>query len=432
MNEKENLLGKVLRKDTAYATGCTDPIGIALAGAVARANISGIIYKITIEVSPNIFKNAMGVGIPGSTEKGIDFAAAMGIVTGKADAGLDVLNAPAKSASDEAAALLKRAETKVSVSNNGILLFISIRLDTDSGWVEAIIQDDYDHIERITQNGKDLLVGTKVTDNKEKIDLNSITVQDVFDFAASSSPSELSYLKEGVLSNHAAALRGISEGSSFGLGKALAGLDCTDRILNSFIKARAYTAGASDARMAGLPVRIMTVAGSGNHGITALLSVYAVWEAEGLDEDALIRGLTLSALMTIFIKWHIQRMSAFCGCAVAAATGAAAGITRMLGGSEAQAAGAMEGIMGSLTGMICDGAKETCSYKVSVAAGEAVLHSYFATQGISVHSPVGILSGSLKQSFLNMGLINDPGMKETDRVILDITRKIQTEIMENR
>ena len=432
LKESENLLMQVLRRDTAYATGCTDPIGIALAGAVAKANSSGNIRRIGIEVSPNIFKNAMGVGIPGTTEKGIDYAAAMGIVAGKADGGLDVLSDPHRTASDEASALLKEAETVVTVSSNGILLYISVRLDTDTGWTEAIIEDNYNNVARIVRDGQETRMGREEAKTGEKIDLSHITVQDVFDFAAKTPFEELAFLREGAVSNHKAALRGIKDGSSYGLGKAFESLACTDRIMHAFLKARAYTAGASDARMAGLPVRIMTVAGSGNHGITAMLSVYAVWEAEGLSEEDLIRGLALSALMTIYIKWHVQRMSAFCGCAVAASTGAAAGITRMLGGSEAEAAGAMESIMGSLTGMICDGAKETCSYKVSVAAGEAVLHSYFAKQGTSVRSPVGILSGDLKQSFVNMGLINDPGMKATDAVILDIARRIQAEIMAGR
>ncbi len=432
MKSSEELLLQVLRNDTAYATGCTDPIGIALAGAVARANITGTIHSISIEVSPNIFKNAMGVGIPGTDHKGIDYAAAMGIVAGEADAGLDVLNAVDSTSSEQAANLLKGAKTEVSISSNGILLFISVRLDTDSGWAQAVIQDNYDRIVQIVKNGENLLQSKSAAAASKRVNLESITVQDVFDFAASVPLEEVKYLAEGARSNHAAAIKGVADGASFGLGKAIGGLNCSDRIMNSYLRARSYTAGASDARMAGLPVRIMAVAGSGNHGITALLSVYAVWEAEGLSEEALIRGLVLSALMTIYIKWHVQRMSAFCGCAVAAATGAAAGITCMLGGNENQAAGAMESIMGCLTGMICDGAKETCSYKVSVAAGEAVLHSYLALQGISVRSPVGILSGSLKQSFINMGLINDPGMKETDKVILDIARQIQREIIDAR
>ena len=423
---------RVLHKDTAYATGCTDPIGIALAASVAKANSMGRIEKVTIDVSPNIFKNAMGVGIPGTSDKGIDYAAAMGIVTGNPDGGLDVLNHIEDTASQDVTVLLKEVETTVTISSNGILLYISVRLDTNEGWTKAVIQDNYDNVVCIICNGEETWFDTKTASAGERINLNSICVQDVFDFAASAPFDQLAYLKDGAYSNRAAAMEGIETNASFGLGKALSGLSCSDRIMHAFLKARAYTAGASDARMAGMPVRIMAVAGSGNHGITSLLSVLAVWEAEELDEAALIRGLALSALMTIYIKWHVKRMSAFCGCAVAAATGAAAGITCMLGGTEKEAAGAMESIMGSLTGMICDGAKETCSHKVSVAAGEAVLHSYFAVQGISVQSPVGILSRDLKQSFINMGQINDPGMKETDAVILEIARKIQAEIMQER
>ncbi len=423
MKEVDQTLLEVLKQDTTYATGCTDPIGIALASAAAHDAGKGEIQKITIVVSPNIFKNASGVGIPGTKKKGIQYAAAMGIVTGQPNAGLDVLRQVKENAANEAEQLLEQAKTEVTISDNGILLYIDVRIDTDLGWSQAVIQDDYDNVTRVIHNGELVNASEARVNTKKAYDLSHVTVDDVFAFAETIPIDHVQFLMDGADGNYRAAVEGIEKKASCGLGYALSLMHCSDPILGAVLQARTYTAGAADARMAGFPVRIMTVAGSGNHGITALLSVLAVRDFEKMDNDKTIRGLVLSALMTIYIKSHVKRMSAFCGCAVAAATGAAAGITIMLGGTRPMAIGAMNSIMGNLTGMICDGAKESCSYKVSVAAGEAVLHSYLSLQGVAFNGPGGIVGCDAKESFINMGLINDPGMKVTDRVILDIAKK---------
>ena len=425
MEEKFAEAVKMLQKETQYAVGCTDPIGIALAAAKARSHCPGDLKRMKVSVSPNIFKNAVDVGIPGTNRKGIHIAAAMGIVYGDSEKELSVLHGVEEIDEKEIEDIIDSMEIAVEISENKILLFIEVRLETDQDWVCCRIEDDYNHIVSIQKNGKELVEEPRAQEKKSSFAWEGIDVEDLWFFAEKVQMQKILFLKEGAMKNLEAAHIGIKKETSFGLGCALSHMKESSNEMGSYLKARSYTAGASDARMAGYSVPIMTVAGSGNHGITSLLTILAVWENEDLDDESLLRGLAISALTTILIKWHIQKMNAFCGCAVAAATGAAAGITWMLGGNKEQMIGSMESIMGSLTGMICDGAKGSCSYKVSVASGEAVLHAYLAVKGISIKSPVGILDHNIHQSIKYLGEINDPGMKETDRVILSIIRRIK-------
>jgi len=422
-----NRLLEILKKETVYATGCTDPIGIALAGAEAQVHLNGRPESVCIKVSPNIYKNANGVGIPGTQDKGVHIAALMGIVTGDAKRGLGVLAEISVTAAEEVRKLLNHIPVKVEISENGVLLYIEVTVIGQGDTVTVIIQEDYANITSIVINGNEIISGSVLSSKPGSTSMDGVHLHDIIDFVQQSSAETFSFLVEGADANLAAAKKGIESGASFGLGNGLSGFTTRDSKLESFLKARSYTAGASDARMAGFPVPIMTVAGSGNHGITALLTVRAVWEVEQLEQAKLAKGLAMSALTTILIKWHVKRMNAFCGCGVAAATGAAAGVVWMLGGNRDQITGAMQSILGSLTGMICDGAKETCSYKVSVASGEAVIQSYLALAGVYARGPSGILHPEIHRTLQYVGRINDPGMTYTDRVILEIAKEIQDE-----
>jgi len=429
MNDIEQTFISVLEKELTVATGCTDPVSISLAASTARYYLIGEVKRVDIIVSANIYKNAISVGIPGTNKKGLHYAAALGIISGDHTKGLEVLNGVTKESERLASLLLEKAEFNVAISHEVNPLFVKVILTSDKEYVEVVIEEDYDQITEINKNGDTIYRSNYSKLREVNSVLDNMDIKNIIEFAENVDLSKILFLKEAAEMNKNAVLAGLKYSPGFKLGYTL-NLNETKTgniMLDSFLRAKIYTAAAADARMSGMEIPIMSVAGSGNHGITSILSVLAVWEEEGLPEEKLIRSLSISCLITIYIKTFIKRMTAFCGCGVAAATGATAAITWLLGGDVKQIINSMQSIIGSLTGMICDGAKESCAFKVSIAAGEAVLNAYLSLKGSYVQNSVGIVGEKSKDSLINLGHINDPGMKETDRIILEIVRSIQGE-----
>jgi L-cysteine desulfidase len=183
------------------------------------------------------------------------------------------------------------------------------------------------------------------------------------------------------------------------------------------------TAAAGEARMMGLIVPIIAIAGSGNHGITNFLGVSAVAEELGATELKTARALAISSTITIYIKGYVKRMTAFCGCAVAAATGVAAATVYLLDGCYGQMVQTMQSVIGTLGGMFCDGAKESCAYKLSTATAMAIQFAYLAMKGCGIPNGIGIVGNTIEDSFYNLGQLNNPGMVETDRIIAQLIER---------
>jgi len=253
--------------------------------------------------------------------------------------------------------------------------------------------------------------------------LVELTLDDIYELIDELDEDDLAFLKKGVEFNVKLAEHGLKYGSGLGIGKAI------DRQLRQKLlvkdmatSARILTSAAADARMSGVNLPAMSSAGSGNHGLTAILPIWAIKDFVDHDEETVLRAIGLSHIVTAYVKAHTGRLSAVCGCSVAAGAGATAGITYLVGGNVNHMAGAIKNIMEDLAGVICDGAKAGCALKLNTAAGSAVQAALFSLQGINVQDTDGIIGQSTEQTVRNLGTLSHRGMMQTDQTILQIMR----------
>lgn len=424
INEK---LLSVLKKELVVTTGCTDPAAIALAAAVARKYLAGEVKFVDVLLSMNVYKNAVNVGIYGTHKRGVYYAAALGFVCGDFTKGLEVLSDVSSEHVQKVEDLLKKVAFNVSYSENVSPLYIEVSLKAENSQVSVVIEEDYNNIAKIVKDNE--IIYQKNSSKIEELDImKDVTIEEIIDFAETVNIDDIMFLKEGIKLNKFAAREGLKNKAGFKLGSTLYDSSkeqgCGGKMWKAYQKARAYTAAAVEARMTGMKIPIMALAGSGNHGVTGILTVLAVAEVENCSEEKLMRSLAISALITSYIKNSMSRVTALCGCGVGAATGATAAISWMLGGSLEYISNSMQSMVGNLTGMICDGAKESCAFKVSVSAGEAVLSAYLASKQSYVKKSTGIVATDIEESLANLGKLNNSGMKEADRIILDMVRSI--------
>lgn len=427
LEEKNRKLLETIIADSGESTGVTDPAAVSLAAAIGRKHLPGVIKQVNILMSGNLYKNAVGAGIYGTVHKGIEYAAAIGITCGNPDKGLSVLEEINDIAISEAEELLKNARFEVKVCFDLSPLYVRVELHTDHDCVVTIIEDDYTNLKEVSKNGECIYKNNDLKLEKSQSFINELEYDEILQFIETADINDIRFLKEKAEINKRAALKGLGNKMGFNLGITLRDSlkETGNKMIDSYIRARSYTAGAVEARVSGQQVMIFSVVGSGNHGITSTVPILAAAEVENISEERCIRGLALSVLTTIYIKSFIKRMTAFCGCGVAASTGSAAGICWMLGGDSGQIKSSMQSIIGGIAGMICDGAKESCAFKTSAGAGEAVINAYLSLNGVSVNAPSGIVAPNIRDSFINLGKINNPGMQETDKVITQIIQGIQ-------
>ncbi|NDV58667.1 serine dehydratase subunit alpha family protein [Bacteroides sp. 519] len=411
----------LIKREVIPAIGCTEPIAVALCVAKATEILDRIPEKITVLLSANILKNAMGVGIPGTNMIGLPIAIALGALIGKSDYQLEVLK-------DCTPQSVERAKKYIDEKR----IFISLKEDIDEKlYVETICEAGEDKSVAIIACGhtsftylarnSEILLDKKqesVDDNEENTP--ELTLRKVYDFALTAPLEEISFILETARVNKCAAERSFEGNYGHNLGKILRG-GCQNKILGDtvFSHILSYTSGACDARMAGAMIPVMSNSGSGNQGISATLPVLVYAEESGKSEEELIRALILSHLTVIYIKQSLGRLSALCGCVVAA-TGSSCGITWLMGGSFEQISYAVQNMVANLTGMICDGAKPSCALKVASGVSTAVLSAMMAMENKSVTSVEGIVDKDVDQTIRNLTLIGSQGMNETDKLVLEI------------
>ncbi|MEL7648702.1 MAG: L-serine ammonia-lyase, iron-sulfur-dependent, subunit alpha [Sedimentibacter sp.] len=414
----EGLLS-ILHKEVKPALGCTGPTSVSYAASVAKDAVGGEVKSVKVFVDRDTYKNSIAVGIPGTSEMGVVIAAALGAVCGDSTLGLEVLKNVTKEDEEKAKTL---AEHNVSLEINwdieGVGLYIDVWVDTDLGTGHAIVAKTHTNVILIEANNE---IKYKVKEDEIKNILDETkdiiagyTVKDFYDFATKMPIEELNFLKESINMNKELAETGLEKGSGKGFGEAFLKLQKTQ---SAFFKAKAYTAAASDARMAGENLPAMSCASSGNVGITASLPLYIVALENGINEDILIRALSLSFLMTIYIKNHIGRLSAMCACAIAASIGVGTGTVILFEGSFSQVEGAVKNIVGSIGGVLCDGAKLGCALKLSSAVGIAIESAYMALDNTVIASGDGIVCDTADETIKMLGRIARLGMIETDKVL---------------
>lgn len=421
-SEREQIIA-LIHQEVVPAIGCTEPIAVAL--CVARA--SEILnnrhpQRITAQLSANILKNAMGVGIPGTDMIGLPIAIALGALIGKSEYGLEVLKDCTPEAVEEGKQLIDEQAIQISLKE-GIeeKLYIEVCCEADGNKATAIISGGHTHFVYESLNDEVLLniqSGAGHEGGETEMELN---LRKVFEFATTTPIEELRFILEAKRLNKSAAERSLAGSYGHELGKTLRESRSEKHLMgdNTFTHILSYTSAACDARMAGAMIPVMSNSGSGNQGIAATLPVVVYAEDNQKTEEELIRALTLSHLTVIYIKQSLGRLSALCGCVVAA-TGSSCGITYLMGGGYEQVAYAVKNMIANLTGIICDGAKPSCALKLTSGVSTAVLSAILAMEQKCVTAVEGIIEDDVDLSIRNLTRIGSEGMNETDKMVLDI------------
>jgi len=426
LKESQKELLKLLREGITPATGCTEPIAVAYAVARAKEQTEGDLESINVQVDSNIYKNGLMVTIPGTKEKGLIAAAAFGFVAGDSKKGFRVIEDLADEDIIRAKQLMEQKKVVLKLKRDYKGLYIKVILVTRKEKVRVIVLDTHLNIVSIEKIDKNRhfkpYIKKEQNDNSSTHQIQSYTLEDFLQFSDEISFGELSFLEDGVEMNLKIAQEGLAIKSGVGV-KFIEMIKEGIMSDNMITRAQVLCAAASEARMSGSKLPVMSTAGSGNHGITAFLTNYAVAEKQKLPKEKLIRSLALTNLITFFIKSYTGTLSAMCGCGVAAGIGVSAGVVYLLGGNKEKILGALYNMVGSISGVICDGAKNGCAYKLALASGWAVQSALLSLKGAIIHSSDGILDPDFKQLFKNLGYICDPGMVSTDKAILKIMLK---------
>ncbi len=413
------VLLKVLRNEIERSVGCTDPGAVCLAVHKATCALGQKPSQVTVTVSPNIYKNGISVGVPGTGMRGLHIAAALGAVIGPGTSGLTMLDRATEDDLAAARDLVARGCVAVAYEETPDPLYIKAQVTAGRRQAHTIISGDYTHVVEVALDGNVIYSDASKGSALDQVTLKDYCLEELFVIISEMSAEDLSFLLEAAAVNRQAAMAGLASPAASRLGPALSALksDLPAPAAAAY-HAQCLTAAACEARMSGLPVPVMAIAGSGNHGIANFLGILGVAETLHSSPEKTARALAISSTVTVVIKAHSSRLSAFCGCAVAAAAGVAAGTVYLLGGNYADSVNAMQSVIGTLAGMVCDGAKESCAFKLSSSVALAVQFSYLALDGAFVPAGMGILGGTIEKTFENLGRLNNPGMVTADRLML--------------
>lgn len=419
-SEREQIIA-LINREVIPAIGCTEPIAVALCVAKATETLGCQPENIKALLSANILKNAMGVGIPGTGMIGLPIAIALGALIGKSEYQLEVLKDSTPEAVEQGKKLIDSQAIDIALKL-GIeeKLYIEVICEANGKKATAIISGGHTHFTYIARDEEIILNKQSVSTTSVNTDDIELTLQKVHEFATTAPIDEIRFILETRNLNKNAAERSLKGNYGHQLGKTLNSAN-TNLMMgdNTFTHILSYTSAACDARMAGAMIPVMSNSGSGNQGITATLPVVVYAEDNQKTEEELIRALTLSHLTVIYIKQSLGRLSALCGCVVAA-TGSSCGITYLMGGNYEQISFAVKNMIANITGMICDGAKPSCALKLASGVSTAILSAVLAMENKCVTSVEGIIDDDVDQCIRNLTLIGSKGMNETDKLVLDI------------
>lgn len=419
--EREQIIA-LIKREVVPAIGCTEPIAVALCVAKATETLGCHPENIKVFLSANILKNAMGVGIPGTDMIGLPIAVALGALIGKSEYQLEVLKDSNPEAVEAGKKMIESQCIDIALKENiEEKLYIEAVCTHGNDSATAIISGGHTNFVYISRN-QDVLLDNRTPASAEAQAAHiELTLRKVFDFAATAPLEEIEFILEARRLNKNAAERSFQGKYGHELGRMLRNSQTERNIMgnNTFTHILSYTSAACDARMAGAMIPVMSNSGSGNQGIAATLPVVVYAEDNHNSEEELTRALILSHLTVIYIKQSLGRLSALCGCVVAA-TGSSCGITYLMGGGYQQVMYAVQNMIATLTGMICDGAKPSCALKLTSGVSTAVMSAIMAIEQKCVTAVEGIIEENVNQSIRNLTKIGSEGMNETDKLVLDI------------
>ena len=420
-NLREQIIG-LIKREVMPAVGCTEPVAVALCVAKATETLGCLPEKIDLFLSGNIIKNAMGVGIPGTGMIGLPIAVALGALVGKSEYKLEVLQDVTPEAVEQGRRFIAEERIKISLDENAPSnLHIDVRTSGGGHTSRVVISGSHTNFILIEKDDQVLFEKTTESDGNDNVSEKDpeLTMKIVYDFATTAPIDEISFILEAKNLNYAAAKYALKGKYGHCLGSTV--LNFGEKLLGDTPVAHAITltSAACDARMGGAMVPVMSNSGSGNQGITATMPVVSYAMDINASEEQMIRALVLSHLTSIYIKQSLGRLSALCGCVVAS-TGATSGLVYLMGGGYNQVCDGVKNMVANLTGMICDGAKPSCSMKISSGVSTAMMSALLAMQGFAVTSAEGIISDDVDETIHNLTSIGRDSMQATDKLVLKI------------
>lgn len=413
--DKETLYTSILKSELIVAMGCTEPIALSLGAAKLKEILGNIPSHIDAFICGNIIKNAKSVTVPNTNGlKGIEAAIVAGLVAGNPDLELEILSKLTPNDIIKITELMTKNIVNINLATSCKSLYIKLVGKYEENEVEVILEDFHNNITKIRKNNKIIFTKKDILEQKQQ-EYSYLNVHDIIDFANNCDLTELRpYLKRQLNYNYAIAIEGMTGKYGASIGKIL--LEQATSIKD---KAKAYTASASDARMAGCDMPVVIISGSGNQGITTSVPLVVYAKENNIGEEKLLRSLIVSDLIALEEKKDIGRLSAFCG-AISAGAAAAAGITYMLGGSLEAVAHTIVNALAISSGVICDGAKSSCAGKIVLGLEAGFIGYNMYLHHKEFKAGEGIITKGVDNTIKNVGRLASKGMKETDKEILDI------------
>ncbi|MFO8033259.1 MAG: L-serine ammonia-lyase, iron-sulfur-dependent, subunit alpha [Desulfohalobiaceae bacterium] len=431
----EYSLKDLLRLEVRPALGCTEPVAVALAAAAAASLLtSRQAERIQVRVSPGVFKNGIGVYIPGTGGlRGLDLAAALGALGGDPTLGMQVLATVDAQAKQQARELVSRAMVSLQLDPESSGLLVEARIHSGPDMALARIQDQHDHLVELSLNHKpmplDKVLPKAAGSSQEDLPrleawLRHLDLPQLLELSAGLDQEDMEYLYQGVEYNLALARYGLENSPGLAVGANLQKL-ARQGILNQDLQLQAQilTAAAADARMSGAELPAMSSAGSGNNGLTAILPIWAARGFVQASDQDLLQGIALSHTLTIAIKARIGRLTPVCSCSIAAGAGAAAGLAQVLGGNSSQILAAVLNLLQDLNGVLCDGAKPACALKLATASSSAVKSALLAQQGVRVPAAEGLSADSFPAALDYLARLCEQGLQEAGHTVLNILQE---------
>lgn len=409
----------ILKEELIPAMGCTEPIALAYAAAKARETLGAQPSRVKVEASGNIIKNVKSVIVPHTGGlKGIEAAAAAGIVAGDASRELQVISEVTDEQQEAVASFLRKDIIQVFPADTDKIFDIIVTVWNGEESAKVRISDFHTNITLIEKNGEALYSPVEEKGEETPVtDRTCLNVESIIDFAESCDLEDIRPMIERQIQyNSAIAEEGLRGDYGANIGKTLLQMYDKDDVK---AMAKAMAAAGSDARMNGCELPVVIVSGSGNQGITASMPVYAYARHMGVSREELVRAVAVSDLLTIHMKTGIGRLSAYCG-AVSAGCGAGAGICFLHGGRYKEIAHTLVNAMAIDSGMICDGAKASCAAKISLAVEAGILGYYMYKNGQQFRGGDGIVTKGVEATIANVGKLAHDGMRETDKEIIEI------------
>ena len=430
-------LSTLIKKDMVPALGVTEPGAISFCVAKAKSYAKGELLHLNVAMNSGMYKNAFTCGIPNSKEVGNVFAAALGYVAGNPDKGLESLANVTPADNVSAQRLIDEGKITVALSGISSRIFMEATLETTESKVLLTIRDTHTNITKIVVNGETVLEAEEkdeedtygasgeinATTSKANATIHSIhryTLTELVDYVNTVPLEEIEFVKEAYKVNLELFEEALKNPRTT-FARQLLVMNGGEVISKDEQMTASLLCNATiEARVIGLDKPAMSITGSGAHGIIATMPLYGVFKIHGLSEEMLYRATMLSYLICTYIKEYSGRLSAFCGCAIAAGTGMACGLVYLKGGTVEQMEYTLNNMASSITGMICDGGNQGCTMK-GVAACDAAFRSVaFAMKGVHIDKVHGINGNTPEETMRNMGLIASPGMVGTEKTIVEI------------